>query len=68
MTASVADARDRGAEGFRALTKTLGYGWSVAVAAAPSAGRPLMETWFNSHDRDVRRIMRENCLELLGRS
>jgi hypothetical protein len=32
----------------------------VAAVALPAHGKPLMENWFASHDKDVRWIMREN--------
>jgi hypothetical protein len=46
--------------GFRVLRQALGYGWSVAVAALPEAGRPMMERWLASQDGDVGWVMREN--------
>ena len=44
----------------QALRKGLAYCWSVAAAALPEAGKPAMERWFASEDRDVRWIMRQN--------
>jgi hypothetical protein len=38
----------------------LGYGWSVAVAAAPEAGLPLFERLRASADPDARWIVKEN--------
>ena len=56
-------AERRSAE-FKAMRKGLGYCWSVAVAAAPEAGRPafeaLVEDAARSGDRDLRWIAREN--------
>jgi hypothetical protein len=60
ITATVAGAADRRAEGFVALRKALGYGWSVAIVAAPDMGRPLLEKWAAHGDPDVRWIVREN--------
>ena len=60
ITASIASANDRNTDEFRALKKGMGYCWSVAVAAYPTAGIPLMERWFSTTDKDVRWIMREN--------
>ena len=40
--------------------QALAYCWSVAVAAAPEAGRPLMDKWIGSEDRDVRWLMKQN--------
>jgi hypothetical protein len=51
---------DRRCDEFKALRKALGYGWSVAVAAAPVEGRHVMGHWLESDDRDVAWIMREN--------
>jgi hypothetical protein len=47
-------------EGFKVLCKSLGYCWSVAVAALPPSGKPLMEKWLVSKNPDVRGIMKEN--------
>jgi len=44
----------------RALRKGLGYCWSVAVAADPTAGFPALEAWAASDDDDVRWVLREN--------
>jgi hypothetical protein len=42
------------------LRQGLGYCWSVAVAALPEEGKPLMEKWCADPDPDIRWIMREN--------
>ncbi len=60
ITASILSANDRKTDEFRALKKGMGYCWSVAVAANPAAGMPLMEHWFSATDKDIRWIMREN--------
>jgi hypothetical protein len=60
ITASMLEVTDRSGPGFQALKKGLGYGWSVAVAALPEAGKPLFEKWLASPDQDVTWIMREN--------
>jgi hypothetical protein len=60
ITASLEQIKDRRDEGFRVLRQALGYCWSVAVAALPEKGKPMMERWFTSADKDVRWIMREN--------
>jgi hypothetical protein len=59
ITASMeqADARD---EAFKVLRQGMGYCWSVAVAALPEAGKPLMENWLSSADKDIRWVMKEN--------
>jgi hypothetical protein len=60
ITASVEKSTDRRGEAFLALRKGLGYCWSVAVAALPETGKPLMEKWMARRDADVRWVMREN--------
>ncbi len=60
ITASFASTGERDSEDSRALKKGLGYCWSVAVAANPSVGEPMVERWSRSKDRDVRWVMREN--------
>jgi hypothetical protein len=60
ITASISSANDRNTDEFRALRKGMGYCWSVAVAANPAAGMPLMEHWFSTTDKDIRGIMKEN--------
>jgi hypothetical protein len=60
ITASLLDEEERRSEEFRVLRKTLGYGWSVAVAAHPPIGKPQMEKWIQSDDSDVLWIMRNN--------
>jgi HEAT repeat protein len=60
MTASIEFLQDRKSDEFVAFRKGLGYCWSVAVAALPEEGKPLMEKWFSSDDKDVLWIMKEN--------
>ena len=60
ITASVAQLIDRKSEAFKTLRQGLGYCWSVAAAALPDVGKPLMEKWFVDTDPDIRWIMREN--------
>ncbi len=60
VTDGLSRSRDRRSEGFHALRKALAYCWSVAVAASPGAGRPLMERWMTSEDRDVLWVMKQN--------
>jgi hypothetical protein len=57
---SLASAGDRREEGFEALRKALGYGWSVAAAAAPRNAVPYLEKWIRSTDKDVAWIMKSN--------
>ncbi len=49
-----------GWDAFKTLRQGLAYCWSVAVAALPDTGRPLMEKWLASPDPDIRWIMAEN--------
>jgi len=60
ITASLHQNRDRRDAAFRVLRQGLGYCWSVAVAACPEEGKPLMEKWIADPDPDIRWIMREN--------
>ena len=47
-------------ESFKVLRQGMGYCWSVAVAALPDAGKPLIEKWLSSKDKDIRWVMKEN--------
>lgn len=60
MTKSMAATSTRRGEDFRVLRQALGYCWSVAAAALPEAGRPLMEKWLRSPDKDVAWVMKSN--------
>jgi hypothetical protein len=60
ITRSLAASGTRRDEGFRVLRQALGYCWSVAAAALPESGRPLMEKWLRSPDPDVAWVMRSN--------
>ena len=60
ITASIENRLDRKNEAFLALRKGLGYCWSVAVAAEPESGKPIMEKWLTNSDKDIHWIMREN--------
>jgi hypothetical protein len=55
----VALPRPRG-EPARVLGASLGYGWSVAVAADAGAALPAFERWARSDDPDVRRMVASN--------
>jgi hypothetical protein len=50
-------ARD---ESFKVLRQAMGYCWSVVVAALPESGKPLMEKWSRSEDKDIQWMMKEN--------
>jgi hypothetical protein len=60
ITTSMMQVKDRRSEGFLALRKGMGYCWSVAVVALPMEGKVLMEKWFQSSNKDIRWIMKEN--------
>jgi hypothetical protein len=60
ITESMENADDPKGEAFKILRQGMGYCWSVAVAALPEAGKPLMEKWLDSDDKDVRWMMKEN--------
>jgi hypothetical protein len=60
LTADMKSAEDPKEESFKVFRQTMGYAWSVVVAAAPEAGKPLMDKWFKSPDPNVRWIMKEN--------
>lgn len=47
-------------EAYKVLRQGMGYCWSVAVAASPETGKPAMEKWLTSEDKDIRWIMKEN--------
>ncbi len=38
----------------------MGYCWSVAVAALPDVGKPLLEKWLNIDNKDIIWMMKEN--------
>lgn len=60
LTNALMGAEDRREDDYKTFRKGMGYCWSVAVAAYPHEGMPLMERWFSSQDPDVRWVMREN--------
>lgn len=60
ITTSLLAEPDRRREEFKVLRQALAYGWSVAVAASPAAGKPLLEKWLQSPDADVAWLARQN--------
>jgi hypothetical protein len=60
VTTSLASSDDRRSDGFRVLRQALGYGWSVAAAAAPENAVPYLQKWLQSKDKDVAWIMHSN--------
>ncbi len=60
ITASLARADNRHSDDYRTLRQSLGYCWSVAVAALPEVGKPLLERWAASPNPDVQWVVRQN--------
>ena len=60
ITADIASSPLPHDESFKVLRQAMGYCWSVAVAALPQDGKPLMQRWLRSSDPDVLWVMREN--------
>jgi DNA alkylation repair enzyme len=60
ITRSMGATRERKHEGFRVLRQAMGYCWSVAAAANPEAGRPMLKKWLRSADPDIAWVMKSN--------
>jgi hypothetical protein len=60
ITASMEKADAPRDEAFKILRQAMGYCWSVAVAALSEAGKPMLQHWLDSHDKDIRWMMKEN--------
>jgi hypothetical protein len=60
ITASLGAEQDRRTDDFKVLRQALAYGWSVAVAALPAAGKPLFERWLAADDRDIAWLAQQN--------
>jgi hypothetical protein len=60
VTSNLESLDDRRSDEFRTLRQSLGYCWSVVVAADPDYGKPRMELLASSTDADVRWLLREN--------
>ncbi len=60
ITVFLAVDRPHSSDDLLALRKGLGYCWSVAVAALPAEGKPLMEKWLANPNRAIQWVMREN--------
>lgn len=60
ITNSMEKANGAKDQSFKILRQGMGYCWSVAIAALPEAGKPMMEKWLSSSDQDIRWIMKEN--------
>jgi hypothetical protein len=46
--------------GFLSLRQTLGYGWSVSVAACPELGKSAFEAWAEYPGKHVQWVVKEN--------
>jgi hypothetical protein len=60
ITASMESVDNSADDAFKVLRQGMGYCWSVAVAALPETGKPMMEKWLDSPGRDIRWMMKEN--------
>ena len=60
ITAAMAKTDGAKDESFKVLKQGMAYCWSVAVAALPETGKPMMERWLASSDKDILWIMKEN--------
>lgn len=60
ITRSMLHETDRSSEDFKTLRQGLAYCWSVSTAAAPAAGKNIMEKWMACEDHDIRWIMKQN--------
>ena len=60
ITASMEKADAPRDEAFKILRQGMGYCWSVAIAALPEVGKPIMEKWLDSPDKDICWMMKEN--------
>ena len=60
ITASMEETNATKDESFKVLRQGMGYCWSVVVSALPEAGKPMMEKWLGSQDKDIRWMMQEN--------
>lgn len=60
ITASMESANRDKDESFKVLRQGMAYCWSVAVVSLPETGKPLLEKWLDSQNREIRWVMREN--------
>ena len=60
ITTSMEQVENTGDDSFKVLRQGMAYCWSVAVAALPEVGKPMMESWLNSMDKNILWIMKEN--------
>lgn len=60
VTASLPEEPDSRSDAYLALRKGLGYCWSVAIAAYPDMGKPMLEHWLSHPHKDIRWILTQN--------
>lgn len=60
ITASMEASSDKRDESFKVLRQGMAYCWSVAIAALPREGKPMMEKWLTSENSNIRWVMKEN--------
>ncbi len=60
ITASMETEDNTRDESYKVLRQGMAYCWSVAVAALPDEGKPMMEHWLDNEDQDIRWVMKEN--------
>lgn len=60
ITASMETNEDVKDESYKVLRQGMAYCWSVAVAALPDTGKPIMGKWLTSEDKDIRWMIKEN--------
>ncbi len=60
ITSEMEAAPSPAEEAFKVLRQAMGYCWSVAVAAYPDEGQPMMEKWITSQNKDIQWVMKEN--------
>lgn len=60
VTEDLHEAKTHDDEGLIALRETLGIAWSPAIAAHPTQGKPLFETWLPIPDPNIRWVLKNN--------
>jgi len=60
ITTTMENAGEEKDASFKVLRQAMGYCWSVAVAALPEDGKPMLEKWLESDNKEMRWIMKEN--------
>ena len=60
ITSTMENPGETKEEPFKVLRQAMGYCWSVAIAALPETGKPVLEKWLGSNDKDLRWMIKEN--------